>query len=146
MSHPQRNSQTFDSAGAGDGFLTKTHSTIGVFVTLSGDVSVGSETFEFTVEASPDDEYYAPIQYRAPSDSNVFSLTASDMTVVRDTDDGDSETVHVAFVSSNSFAVEYIRPVVSVMTPEADLSAQVDVYLSGQSQRGVQFDRSLSPL
>lgn len=144
MSHPQRNSQTFDSAGVGDGFLTKSHSNIGVFVTLRGDVEPGNESFEFRLEASPDDEFYAPIEYRAPQEVDVFNLVPSDMTIVRDTTQGDSETVHVAFVSSNSFAVEYLRPNVLSLSPSG-LSAQVDVYLSGQSQRGVQFDRSLSP-
>jgi hypothetical protein len=56
------------------------------------------------MEASPVDKHFSPVDYRAPTEDDVFEITESEL--IQSSDDSD---VFVAQLSSNSFATNYVR-------------------------------------
>lgn len=125
MSQPQRKDFTFSGTltdEAGDPFLTKAHSTIGIFV--DGD---GVTSLDVTVQGSPEGNSWA-------------SLNADDGTDLLQVTDADLNSNGNYYTVSHNFAIEAVRPYVR------DLDAtSLDVYLflSGKSGRGVEFNRDL---
>lgn len=128
MSQPTRHDYEFAGDAtdeAGEAVLTKAHNTIGFFV--RGD---NITSLDLTLQASVEGEVFAPFVYRAPEEEDVFGVTEASL----NEDDA-------VYVSSNSYAIELVRPF--VRNVEAD-SLEVFIFLSGQSQRGVQFGRDIT--
>ena len=128
MSQPTRHDYEFSGdevEEAGRGVATKTHSNIGIFI--RGD---NVTSLDFTLQCSPMGEAWASFTYRAPESEDVFSIDETDLN-----DDG------AVYIASNSYAVELIRPYIESV--DAD-GLEVFIFLSGQTQRGVQFGRRIN--
>lgn len=126
MSQPLRKKSSFSgtvSDEAGDEFLTKSHSVIGLFVDAEG-----VTTLDVEVQGSPEGQSWAALS--RPNTPNSFQVTDSDL---------DANGNY--YIASHNFAVELIRPYVNDL--DAD-SLDVYLFLSGKGGRGVQFNRSLS--
>lgn len=134
MSDPFVEEQTFASAGTGEAFLTKGGSTFSVFVEVEGGSTTDSDPFEFRLEASPDANNWAEIDYRAPDADGVYTVTEADL-------EATNSGTATAYVSSNSFAVEYLRPTVETM--QSKFSARVHIFVSGLGPRSVRFNQDV---
>jgi hypothetical protein len=125
MSQPLRQDFTFSGTltdEAGDGFLTKAHDTIGLFVNGEGVTSL-----DITVQGSPDRTAWTALN--ADDGEDIYQVTDADL---------DSNGNY--YMVSHNFAIEFVRPFVR------DLDAtNLDVYLflSGKSGRGVEYARDL---
>lgn len=136
MSHPYSRTETFTAAGSGDTYATKTHSTIGLYVQAEGATSPSNITFDVTIEGSPDGEFFVTLD--RPSVDDPLSLSDSDTTIVQNS----GPAVKAGYVSVHNFAIEVVRMTVNSMSAETD-EITMTMFLSGNSARGVQFDRSL---
>ena len=131
MSHPFRTTSTFEediAAGSrepGKAVETKTHSTFALFV--EGE---NVSSLDVSLECSPSGDSWAEVTYSAPRQEDVFQIQTEDL-----------NEDNAAYVASNSFAVELLRPVVREFSGD---NLTVHLFLSGQTQRGVQFNRNLT--
>lgn len=135
MSKPVRitSHEKATTAGPGQSTQTKGHGTIGLFVTVeNASVAPTDTTLEVRLEVAVDDEHYAPINYRAPTENDVFQMSGSEF-IQSDAD----ETTYVRFLSSNSFAVEHLRA--NIVTLDADYEVTTQVYLTGWTDRGTLY-------
>lgn len=103
--------------GAGEHTLTKGHNAFTLYVRVRSTAATQPSdlSFECTMEASPTDQHFSPVDYRAPVDDDVFLLTESEL--IQSSDDSD---VFVGQLSSNSFATNYVRANATAVGADVD--------------------------
>lgn len=137
MSQPRRfrSHENATEAIEGESVITRAHPQYGLFVTVRGAFDPGADELELRVEASPDDEVYAPIDSAAPAIDEIMSVSAEDLT---ETTDADGNTVYAAFTNYHNAPVEHAR--VNILTHSGGFEVTTDLYLSGWTQRGASFE------
>lgn len=137
MSHPFSRTDSFSSAGSGDEYETKAHSTIGLYVRAIGSTDPMNITFDVEVQGSPDGKHWVPLN--RPSQSNVLRLTDSDAVVTQNS----GPAVKAAYIVAHNFAIEMVRVTVNSVSPDTD-SLEATIFMSGNTARGTQFNRDLN--
>lgn len=139
MSQPRRFTSHTEASTTGPGEITLTGGhpayTLYVKVTASGVAGTSDLTFSCRLEASITETDFAPLDYRAPSEDDVFEIQASDLHESQDTDD-----VFVAHVSSNSLPAEFVRANIMQMGSNIE-SVTTRILLNGWPSRGVRYSQ-----
>lgn len=132
MSQPRR-FRSHDNAtgtGPGDVLTTRAHPQFGIFIQADG-IDPGADTLELTLEVSPDEEVWAPVDNPAPNVQDVFGITQDDLIE-------SANGVYTKYTSHHNIPIEYVRT--NITGHSGGFEVTTDLYLSGWTQRGASFD------
>ena len=135
MSQPRR-FRSHDSAveeGPGTEHKTRAHGQYGMFVQVEG-IDPEVDELEMTLEVSPNNQVWAPVNNPAPANDNIFEVTQDDLV---ESEDG----VYAFYTSHHNVPIEYVRS--SIITHTGGFEVTVDLYLSGWTQRGASFEHAV---
>jgi len=139
MSQPRRftSHKEVSTTGPGDVTLTGGHFayTLYVKVVASGASAPSELTFACQLEGSITETDFAPLEYRAPAETNVFEIRPVHLSESQETDG-----VFVAHVSSNSLPAEFVRANITQMGSNIE-SVTTRILLNGWSSRGVRYSQ-----
>jgi len=133
MSQPRRFTSNDGDTEAvpGRAIKTRAHPQVGLFVTVSEEFDPGEDTFELTIEVSPDDETYAEVDNPELDEGDIFKTTQED---VSETDTGE----YTVYYSYHNVPIEFVRT--NIRDHSGGFEITTDLYLSGWTQRGASFD------